>query len=240
MKNKIKYIFKQFKFTFKFREKLEHNFHELTWLERLIYFLIIRWQWTKEKRFFFEGHLGLPGQMYIAERQAIYETILSHKPKQCFEIGTYTGGGSTFFIAKAMSHNKEGQLITMEENPYYYRRASNYYQEKLPRLAPFVNFVLGQSAENLLNYVDKEEGVGSIFLDGAENEKQTVDQYNIFSPYFKLNTLLILHDWKTEKTNSIKPLILADSSWELQLEILPPKSVGLAIFKKINISPITK
>lgn len=232
MKNKIKYILNQLKFTSKFREKLNHNFHELTWLERLIYFLTIRWHWEKNKRFFFEGHWGLPGQMYIAERKALYESILSRNPKQCFEIGTYTGGGSTFFIAQAMAHNKHGQLITMEENSYYHQRASRYYREKLSHLAPFINFVLGQTAEKLLDYVDKEQGVDSLFLDGAENEKQTIEQYNLFLPYFRANTLLILHDWNTEKTKSIKPLLLADKSWELQTEIFPPSSVGLAIFKK--------
>lgn len=41
------------------------------------------------------------------------------------------------------------------------------------------------------------------------------------------------HDWNTEKTAAIKPLILNDRNWQLIEEIKPPLSVGFVIFKRI-------
>lgn len=63
---------------------------------------------------FFDGDSNLIGQMWLAERQALYEAVLRRKPKRCFEIGTWTGGGSTFFIVSALKEAGGGRLYTIE------------------------------------------------------------------------------------------------------------------------------
>src|SRR5574340_724385 len=100
MNKYFKYLLEQLKISFRFKDKLLHNFHELTLVERLLYFICHRPFWDKERKFFFEGSRSISGQMYIADRRGLYEAILEFQPHNCFEIGTYTGGGSTYFIAE--------------------------------------------------------------------------------------------------------------------------------------------
>lgn len=82
----------------------------------------------------------------------------------------------------------------------------------------------------MLQQLDK---IAFLFLDGAEDAQQTLDQYNFFLPYFKKGTIIILHDWFTEKMKLIKPLVENEEKWEIEKILVPPISIGLAIaFKK--------
>jgi|GEM_PF-737256 len=223
----------QLKISRSFKQKLGHNFHELTWLERILYFCFVRPFWSADQRFFYEAHFGLPGQMLIAERKLLYETIQAYLPRFCLEIGTYTGGGSTFFLAQAFQKIGAGQLITMEANPYYFNKAKNYYQHKLPALAPYIQFVLGDKVADFAPIISEYKTIDCVLFDGAENGQQTLDQYNYFSPYFAKGTIIILHDWNTEKTASIKPVLKNDPGWKTIKELEPPESVGMVVMERI-------
>lgn len=230
----LKYLWRQLKITKYFSEKLKHNFHELTWLERAIYFISIRSSFDPIRRFFFEGSLGLPGQMYLAERQAIYDAVIERQPRNCFEIGTYTGGGSTFFLASALEKIGKGELVTMENDKRLFNKARKYYQKRLPKLNKFITFLLDDKAAAFNKYIEKYNQVDCVFFDGAEDEGQTVDQYNYFLPYFKEGSIIIMHDWNTDKMKKMKPLIVNDPKWQIIKEIEPPTSVGLAIARRIS------
>lgn len=214
------------------KEKLDHNFHELSHFQKIVYWLLKRPFWSKEKRFFFESSLLLPGQMYIEDRKALYDIIVEKKPKECFEIGTYTGGGSTFFLASAFHTNGTGKIITIENDTRLYNKALNFYTSRLPHLKQHTEFVLGDSFQHLKKYIENNS-VDCVFLDGAEDSTQTLDQYNDFLPYFHTGSILMMHDWNTEKTRELKPLILSNPKWKILREIKPPQSVGFLIAEMI-------
>jgi predicted O-methyltransferase YrrM len=214
-----------------FREKLTHNFHELTPFEMLTYMIFIRPFWSNERRFFFEAELRLLGQMYSKERETIYRTILEAKPQHCFEIGTYTGGGSTFYIAKAFADIRKGKLFSSEISPYYYEKAKNYYSKHRPDLFADIEFLLGGEPTIFMPEIERAGSVDCILLDGAENGTQTLEQYRFFTPHFKKGTIMMLHDWNTEKTALVKPVIMADEHWKKMVELTAPESVGQAIFR---------
>lgn len=232
IKKYLRYALDQIKISQLFHQKLGHNFHELTLLEKGLYFCFIRPWWDKRRRFFYEAHFGLPGQMRLAERELLYETILEHCPRFCLEIGTYTGGGSTFFLASAFVKLGRGKLLTLEASPYYFHKAKNYYQKKLPSLAPFVEFIQGDRVEDLAPYIAGYQTIDCVFFDGAENGQQTLDQYNYFLPYFTAGTIIMLHDWNTEKTADIKPVLKNDSQWRIIREIGLPESVGMVVMER--------
>ncbi len=234
MKNKIKFILRGLKITPHFRQKFVQNLHSLTALEMFIYALFIRPFWSKEDRFFFES-IGfmISGQMYVAERKALFNIIKERKPRHCFEIGTYTGGGSTFFTAKAFESIGEGKLFTLENDPYFYNRAQDYYTKNLPKVAKHVEFILGDKAEDFDSIIKSYGGVDCAFLDGAEDSTQTLDQYHYFLPHFHKGSILMLHDWNTEKTAKIKPVLQDNKNWRKVLELHPPTSVGFAIFEMV-------
>jgi len=229
--NKYLTFFTQPPITRKFKSKLLHNFHTLTPFEMVIYFCCIRPFWSKDRQFFFEGSLGLLGQLYATERKVLYNTILEHKPRQCFEIGTYTGGGSTFFLASAFAQNQSGKLITMENSDHHHNKAKNFYANKLPQLNDHIKFVFGSTPDQFESYIFEDEKVDCVFFDGAEVGQQTVDQYLFFLPYFKSGSIIMFHDWNTEKTRIIRPIVLNNPNWLKIAELEPPDSIGMAIFK---------
>ena len=207
-----------------------HNYYELTKLERLRYWLTDRRWRSPEERFFFEGCRDTPGQMYVADRKALYDTIVQHRPRTCFEIGTYTGGGSTFFLASAFAQLGQGKLITMEVDDALFHFAKASYQRFLPNLLPYVDFIQGSSPERFLPFIEEnDQTVACFFLDGAEDAGETRRQYEFFEPYLKSGSIMIAHDWKTEKMRELAPVIERDPRWTINLEIGQPKSVGFVV-----------
>ena len=231
MKIILKYLF-QAPVTFSFTQKLKQNFHCLAWGEVLIYFIFLRPFKTKRERFFFEADLRLHGQMYAAERQALFNLVIDYKPNSCFEIGTYTGAGSTFFISAALGENGNGMLYSSEINTFLFNRAKKHYENKLSEQAAHIKFILNENPNCFIPYLS-DGRADFVFFDGAEDAKQTLDQFEFFKPYLTSGSVIAFHDWNTDKTADVKPLILADSSWEKIDELTPPDSVGFASFKKV-------
>lgn len=229
----LKIIISQLYISRDFIKKLAHNFHELTVLEKVIYLIFLRWFIPTEKRFFFEGSLLVPGQMYIGDRKALFDIVVNNKPKHCYEIGTYTGGGSTYFLASAFHKIGVGKVITLESDRDSYDRAVAFYQKRLTHLLPYVEFVYGDSFDSFLPHLEKDGSVDCLFLDGAENEEQTKEQYASFSKYIKSGTILMAHDWNTEKMIALRPSIDGDNKWNKIIELNEPQSVGFAVFERI-------
>ena len=215
-----------------FNKKLRHNYHELTDLEKLYYRLVIRPTLTPEHRFFFEGVPNIIGQMYLAERQALFNTILQFRPRLCFEIGTFTGGGSTFFIASALKEIGAGKLFTLESDTDLFSLATAAYKEYLPHLLAHVEFIKGGDVALFTPHIPAAEGITALFLDGAENADQTLEQYKYFQPYLRSGAVMMAHDWQTAKMDKVRPLIESDPRWESLLELHPPYSVGFVVLQR--------
>jgi len=196
-----------------------------------IYAVCIRPFWSKEQRLFFEGSPCLPeGQMFVRERQAMYETIIKHRPRQCVEIGTCMGGGSTYFLARAFDKIGNGQVITTESYGPYYRTAVERYRKNLPDLARRIIFINTGSTEPLIRYV--KGGIGSFFLDGAENALESEGQYRFFLPYCQSGDIFMAHDWNSEKMRLVRPLVEADPRWKKLVSLEPPQSVGFVVYMR--------
>lgn len=213
--------------------KFIHNYHELTTMGKIQYWFFKRWILPKENRLFYEGCISLPGQMYIKDRKALYDSILLFKPRHCFEIGTYTGGGSTFFLSTAFKKLGRGKLITSESNASLYNSAKQFYQSKLKQLSSFIEFVYGEDLNIFLPYI-KNAGnqVDCVFFDGSDNPQQTVEQYLFFSQYMSINSIFMAHDWNDKKMELLRPRIEQDNQWELISYIGEPESVGFVVYRK--------
>lgn len=215
------------------KDTINHNFWELSNFNKVIYLLFIRPFQSKKERVFFDGSFFLPGQMYKAERKAIYEIVRETQPDYCFEIGTYTGGGSTFFISKALRDNGKGKLFTTENDQFLYNKAKKRYQKYIKSQYSFIEFIYSSSPIVFEKYLKEKDKAYIVLLDGAEDGGQTLEQYNYFLPYFRKGTILMIHDWNTEKTRLIKPVILNNDRWKIITEIKPPSSVGFIIVEML-------
>ena len=90
-----------------------------------------------------------------------------------------------------------------------------------------VKFVKGKDITALRSYISDTDGVDCFFLDGAEDAEETFIQYMFFKDFIKPGTLMIAHDWHTEKMAKLRPLVEADSKWVDIFEIHPPKASDL-------------
>ncbi len=199
--------------------KLYHNYHELTPSEKQRYQDGERKGMSLSDKFFFEGCQPIPGEMYKADRKALYDTIIQYMPEHCYEIGTGSGGGSTFFLACAFAKLGEGKVISLEIND---GSALRNFERFTPDLLPFVEFLTGGDP----SLFDLGDRVGCVFLDGAEDGEQTLYQYEFFKSYFRPGSILMAHDWNSSKMELLRPILESDPDWTIEIELGEPESVG--------------
>jgi len=180
-------------------------------------------------RLCFEGHPWLEGQMWFAERRLLGQAIRAYRPISCVEVGTWNGGGSTFFTALALRENGRGMLHTWETDAALYEKARRTYQMRLPELAPYVSFHLGDFRET-----ESPPSVDCLMLDGPEDAESTLEQFRFFEPRMRPGSLLLAHDWHTEKARLIRPLVEEGSLFRIVARVDPPVSVGFIVALKVG------
>jgi len=186
----------------------------------------------KRLRWYYEGHPAMRGQLWFSERRLMYRTIRDRRPEACYEIGTWKGGGSTLFIAQALRDNRLGRLHTIETNQEFFEESRGNYERLVPELFPYVAFHLGDYREVYAKLLRETGPVDFLFLDGAEDAEETVQQYHFFRPYLKAGCLLMAHDWFTTKCALLRGEIEKDGRWEVLSLLSPPRSVGLLLARR--------
>jgi predicted O-methyltransferase YrrM len=211
------------------RRSLLVNAQALSPGQRRAYRWLVRPFWPPDERVFFEGVPGIPGQLYCAERRALHEALVRRAPQYAFEIGTFNGGGSTFFLARAFAQLGQGKLLTLEIDPGLQARAIALYSQRLPALRPHVEFLLGGTPDLFLPWLKQTGSAEFVFLDGAEDAAQSLAQFRFFEPWFRPGSVLAMHDWQTEKMRALKSTVTGNPQWKRLVELGDPESIGFAI-----------
>lgn len=159
------------------------------------------------------------GQMTPSERECMYNVLIEKKPETLFEIGTWKGGGSTYFISSALLENKKGTLYTIECEKKFYDHAINLYNTTLSYLSPYIKFFFGKSEEIYSEILKNIKDIDFLLLDGKEDSNQTIIEYNMFVSHFHSGSLLACHDWNIGKMEKLKPIIKNDKNWTLIKEL---------------------
>jgi predicted O-methyltransferase YrrM len=214
-----------------FRRNLLVNVQALSPGQRCFYRWLVRPFWPVNERVFFEGVPDVAGQLYRAERRALHEALVRRAPQFAFEIGTFNGGGSTFFLARAFHSLGRGKLVTIEIDPNLHARAIAFYSEHLPAMRSHVEFLLGSTPELFVPYLKQAGSAEFVFLDGAEDATQSLAQFRFFEPWFRPGSVLAMHDWHTEKMRLLKNLIVGNPHWKRLVELGEPESIGFAIYE---------
>lgn len=187
-----------------------------------------------QTRFFYEGCLAIPGQLWYRERKALYHAIRQHKPENVFEVGTWYGGGSTFFITQALHDNGIGTLYTVEPNLAAFEKAVSGYEHHLQDLVPFVNFFHGSSTDVFPDQLKRFSQIGAVFLDGAQDAIQSAKEFELFERYLKKGSILMAHDWDNDKMQTVRPKIEESPDWLLETRLTAPHSLGFVVFRNIG------
>lgn len=171
--------------------------------------------------------MQVPGQLWFADRVLLYSTIRRHKPQTVFEVGTWLGGGSTYFIAQALHDNGSGVLQTIESDPDTYAHAVDNYKRYLPHLLPHVIFHRGLSMDVYPAILASQGAADAVFLDGAAEPVQTLEEFRMFQP--SLRHLFMGHDWYGDKMSALRPIIENSHEWIVERVIQPPRSLGFVV-----------
>lgn len=204
------------------------SFHALTprmqaaW--RLVRFLV-----PQRQRFLFEGSMKVRGQLWYAERHLLYRTVRRTKPRVAFEIGTWEGGGSTFFIAQGLLANGGGYLHTVEIDNERYEIARAAYATHLPHLREIVHFHHGPSLTVVPELLAAEGTCDLLFLDGAQDARQTISELDMFLDYLAVGSVLVAHDWDNDKMSAVRPMIENDPRFRIVERLTAPVSVGMVV-----------
>jgi len=172
------------------------------------------------------------GQMMPEERRALYNIILEKKPECVFEIGTWKGGGSTYFIAHALKKNRKGTLYTIEADREFFDHARNLYETHLKSLKPYIRFHLGKSDSVYPAILENVARVDLLFLDGAENAEQTIKEFHLFMPKLAARSVVACHDWKIHKMEKLRPLLESDPQWKC-IALITDSPTGFSAWEKI-------
>jgi predicted O-methyltransferase YrrM len=178
------------------------------------------------------GRDRFEGQMNPSERELLYNLVLQEKPDVVCEVGTCRGGGSTYFIAKALQANGKGKLYTCENNKEYYEYARALYagNPDFAGLEEYVRFHFGDSEYCFHRIFEGgfDGGIDIVFLDGGADSIKMVYDFAMFRPFIPVGKWLIMHDWDNGKTDYIKPILMNEHDWKLiKIEL------GTAIFQRI-------
>lgn len=151
-----------------------------------------------------------PGQLADVERKYLYDLVRSSRPQVVVESGTWKGGGSTLFLASALSDNASGELHTWESHEPFYQEALRFYQRQR-HLRDRVHLHLGDFVGAVERLSDVfVSGIGVVFLDGGDetpdgklklpleqypDSSENVRSFKALSPRLRSGTHLLLHDW---------------------------------------------
>lgn len=204
------------------------SFHALTPRQQTVW-RAIRYLIPRSRRFLFEGSMYVRGQLWYAERELLYRTVLRVKPNVAFEIGTWEGGGSTLFIAQALFEAGNGNLHTVEIDAKRYAIARKAYDLHLRHLTGLVQFHRGSSLEVIPGLLAAEGHCDLLFLDGAQDARQTMIELEMFLDYLGEGSVLVAHDWDNDKMAEVRPLIESDRRFNIVERLTAPESVGMVV-----------
>jgi len=173
------------------------------------------------------------GQMRPKEREAMFWTVVEHAPAAMLEVGTWRGGGSTYILSAAAYEVGSGILHTIEANKEFHLDAIRLYDERMSILKPHVIFYHGNSLDLIPEILGSLPGneVQFVLLDGAEDDTQTVKEYDLLNRHLPIGSVIACHDWKTKKMEKLKEIIANDNTWHNIVKILDTDT-GFMMFER--------
>lgn len=156
------------------------------------------------------------GQLWVPDRQLLYNTVRELKPSVVVESGTWKGGGSTFYIASGLYDNGSGKLISAEPDFLCFKEAVGMYQHYWPELQVYVELHHGPSQQVFPDTVP--ETIDMVFLD-SEGQESVLWEYTFLEPRIRKGGVLMAHDFWYDKLDRIKDFLFDQTKWHIDIII---------------------
>lgn len=188
----------------------------------------------------------MDGQLSPTERRTLFELVLARRPGLVLEVGTWAGGGSTLQLVNALRQLNAGILYTCETNAGEFAQACSGHQAL--QLEPG-HFRTPDGRLELFNLPGLEllgrlaaanQCPGMTFLDGSEDQAETLAEVLALERFMDSGAVLVLHDWDlgqrvdgnfSTKCKLARPYLENNSNWQPLWVLTAPVSVGMAAFQ---------
>lgn len=166
--------------------------------------------------------MEIEGQLNAAERRLITEAVLNAAPKPAvaIEVGTWLGGGSTLHILRALEQNGTGHLWGIEVDRSIYERMLAAIRAAAPVEAKRFTPLFGFSQDVLKQWRREQPGeltVDFVFLDGGNNPREQIEEFELLDPLIPVGGQLMSHDAKLRKGRWLVPYVSRLDNWESRL-----------------------
>ncbi len=183
------------------------------------------------------------GQLSATERELLTAAVRSgpRPPKVALEVGTWLGGGSTAHILDALENNGAGHLWGIEADRGIYEKMIHNLEQAVPvavhRFSPLFGF-----SQSVIPQWLAQQGPGFeidfVFLDGGNNPKEQVTEFQLVDPRMPVGGILMAHDAKLRKGKWLVPYLALLDHW--QSEVLDVSEEGLLRARKVAGAPSEK
>jgi len=182
----------------------------------------------------------IEGQLNATERRLLTEAITTSavKPQVVIEVGTWLGGGSTLHILRALEKNGAGRLWGIEADRSTYEKMLANIRAAAPEAANRFTPLFGFSQDVLWKWLP-EQGpnarVDFAFLDGGNNPREQIEEFQMLDPVIPVGGQLMAHDAKMRKGRWLVPYLSRLDHWQTQFHDVSEE--GLFYAKKIAVRP---
>lgn len=191
------------------------------------------------------GQEMIEGQLNAEERRILTEAIRNapQPPRTLVEVGTWLGGGSTLHILRAMQANGVGHLWGIEAHREMYERMIANLRAAAPdaldRFTPLFGFS-EKVIPRWLAELPTGTGVDFVFLDGGDNPREQLAEFQLLDPHIPVGGQLLAHDAKIRKGKWLGPFLRALDHWETTLHDVSDEGLLHAIKRAVSPSPASR
>ena len=182
----------------------------------------------------------IEGQLNAAERAFISKAILEApiKPRIALEVGTWLGGGSTLHILRALHANGTGHLWGVEASKDIYEKMIANIRAGAPEAVDRFTPLFGFSTDVLpvwLKSLPPGGEIDFVFLDGGDNPREQIEEFELLADRIKLGGVLMSHDARTRKGKWFVPYLSLLDNWQTEVFDLSP--YGIVRSYKVKAQP---
>lgn len=160
------------------------------------------------------------GELLPNERKHLFQWLIEKNPSIVFEIGTGSGGGSSFYILNALKQlDNNGHLYTFD--PYNSKINNLYQNTPYNYLFTYYRF---RALDKMPQLLSQNIVPDFIFYDGAEDATLSLMEFQLLEQYVKCGCIFVMHDWIigeridgniSEKSTLVRPYVEKSNKWDI-------------------------
>lgn len=187
-----------------------------------------------------EPSAPIEGQLNPAERTLLAAPLLAAPERdwRVLEVGTWLGGGSTVTFLRTLHQLGHGHLWGVEADRGIYDRMIANLRAAAPDAVDRFTPLFGFSQKVIPSWLAEKPAefmVDVVFLDGGNNPREQITEFNLLAPRVPVGGHVFSHDAKLRKGKWLVPYLRLLDNWECELHDVSEE--GLFHARKLSAEP---